>query len=83
MYMYDDVTMELIPPQLAPGEKLHVLLPQDECITNVNEQPHEVWLLDGQQPLWKKGKGHTIMISDWICETFGHLHLSEVQIRPS
>jgi hypothetical protein len=80
MYTYDDVTMEPIPPQLAPGEKLHILLPQDECIVNVNEQQHTVWLLNGQQPLHKKGKGCAIMISDWICETFGRLRLSEVQI---
>jgi hypothetical protein len=80
MYTYDDVTMEPIPPQLTPGEKLHILLPQDECIVNVNEQQCKVWLLNGQQPLHKKGKGCTIMISDWICETFGRLHLSEAQI---
>ena len=80
MYKYDDVTMEPIPPQLAPGEKLHILLPQDECIANVNEQPRKVWLKDGQQPLRKKGKGRAIMISDWICETFGRLCLSEEQI---
>jgi hypothetical protein len=80
MYKYDDVTMEPIPPQLAPGEKLHILLPQDECIANVNEQPRKVWLKDGQQPLRKKGKGRAIMISDWICETFGRLRLSEEQI---
>jgi hypothetical protein len=80
MYTYDDMTMEPIPPQLAPGEKLHILLPQDKCIANVNEQPRKVWLLDGQQLLRKKGKGHAIMISDWICETFGRLRLSEAQI---
>ena len=51
MYKYDDVTMEQIPPQLGPGEKLHVLLPQDECITHVNETPCIMWLKDGEQPL--------------------------------
>lgn len=80
MYTYDDVTMQPIPPKLGPGEKLHVLAPQDECIANVNEQPCKVWLLDGQQPLRQKGKGRAIMISDWICETFGRLCLSEDQI---
>jgi hypothetical protein len=80
MYMYDDVTMEPIPPQLAPSEKLHILLPQDKCIVNVNEQQCKVWLLDGQQPICKKGKGRAIMILDWICETFGHICLLEAQI---
>jgi len=37
MYTYDDMTMEQIPPQLGPGEKLHIVVPQDECIAHVNE----------------------------------------------
>ena len=43
--------MELIASVLALGEKLHVLLPQDECIMHVNESPHIMWLKDGEQPL--------------------------------
>jgi hypothetical protein len=39
-----------------------------------------VWLKDAEQPLQRKGNGRAIMISDWICETFGHLRLSEKQI---
>jgi hypothetical protein len=80
MYTYDDVTMEQIPPQLGPGEKLHIVVPQDECIAHVNEQPRTVWLLNGEQPLRKKGNGHAIMISDWIIEMTGRLQLSEEQI---
>jgi hypothetical protein len=80
MYTYNDETMEQIPPKLGPGEKIHILVPQDECITNVNEKPHIVWLLDDQQPIRTKGKGRAIMISDWIIETTGHLHLTEEQI---
>lgn len=52
--MYDDVTMEQIPPQLSPGETLHIVVPQDECIAHVNEHRCTVWLLNGQQPLRKK-----------------------------
>jgi hypothetical protein len=37
MYTYDDVTMEQIPPQLSPKEKLHIVVLQDECIAHVNE----------------------------------------------
>ena len=80
MCTYDHVTMEPISPLLGAGEKLHVLLPQDECITHVGEKPGIVWLKDGEQPLRKKGNGCAIMISDWICETFGRLRLSEEQI---
>jgi len=80
MYTYDDQTMEPIPPKLGPGEKLHILVPQDECITNVNEQPRIVWLLDNEQPIRSKGKGRAIMTSDWIIETTGRLRLTEEQI---
>jgi hypothetical protein len=41
MCKYDDVTMEPIPPILGPGEKEHVLLPQDECIVSTNDGPHK------------------------------------------
>jgi hypothetical protein len=37
-------------------------------------------LKDGDQPLQKKGNGRAIMTAGWICETFGHLHLSDEQI---
>jgi hypothetical protein len=80
MYMYDDVTMEQIPLQLGPGEKLHIVVPQDKCIAHVNEHQHTVWLLNRQQPMCKKGNDCTIMISNWIIKTphltTGHLHLS-------
>jgi hypothetical protein len=72
--------MELIAPKLGPGEKLHILVPQDEYIVHVNKQPCQVWLKNGEQPLRKKGNGCAIMITDWICKTFGRLHLSDKQI---
>jgi hypothetical protein len=80
MYTYNDITMEPILPTLGPGQKLHILLPQDKCITHVNETPHKVWLQNGKQPLRKKGNGRAIMISDWIIETCGRLHLLPEQI---
>jgi hypothetical protein len=80
MYTYDDVTMEQILLQLGPGKKVHIVVPQDECIAHVNQQQHNVWLLNKQQPLRKKENGHAIMIADWIIETTGHLCLSEDQI---
>jgi hypothetical protein len=60
MCKYDDVTLKPIPPNLAPGEKEHVLIPQDEYIVNVNDSTRCQWLKDGQQPLKKKGNGHAI-----------------------
>ena len=80
MCKYDDVTMEPIPPILGPGEKKHVLLPQDECIVSTNNGPCKQWLQGNQQPLKKKGNGRPIHISNWISERTGHLALSEEQI---
>ena len=57
MSRYDDSTLEPIPPTLLPGDKEHVLIPQDECIVNVNEGPWWQWLKNDQQPLKKKGNG--------------------------
>ena len=80
MCKYDDITLDPIPPILVSGEKEHVLVPQDECIVNVNEGPRRRWLKGDQQPLKKKGNGRAIHICGWICETTGHLKLSDEQI---
>ena len=72
--------MEPIPPILAPGKREHVLVPQDECIVNVNEGPRRRWLKGDQQPLKKKGNGRAIHICGWVCETTGHLRLSDEQV---
>ena len=80
MCKYDDKTMEPIPPVLAPGEKEHILLPQDESIVHTNDGSQRQWLKNGQQPLKKKENGCAIHISDWICERSGQLALSEEQI---
>ena len=37
MATYDDETLELTPPVLAPGEKEHVLVPKDKCINHTND----------------------------------------------
>jgi len=80
MCKYDNKTLEPIPPTLGPGEKEHVLLPQDECTVSTNDHPCQLWLKNNQQPLKKKGNGRGVHISDWICETTGWLALSEEQI---
>jgi hypothetical protein len=74
MCKYDDVTLDLIPLTLVAGEKEHVLVPQDECIVNVNKGPQHRWLKGDQQPLKKKGNRHAIHICGWICEITGHLN---------
>lgn len=57
MTQYDDETLQPIPPILAPGEKEHMLLPQDETSFHTNNKPQTAWLKDGQQPLKSKGNG--------------------------
>jgi hypothetical protein len=80
MCKYDDITMEPIPPTLGPGEKEHILLPQDECIVSTNDGPRKQWLQGNKQPLKKKGNGRAIHISDWISERTGRLALSDEQV---
>ena len=80
MCKYDDKTMEPILPTLAPGEKEHMLVPQDECIVSTNDSPRRQWLKADQQPLKKKANGRSIHISDWICERSGRLALNQEQI---
>ena len=80
MYQYDDKTLEPILPTLAPGEKEHVVLAQDETNISINEGPHRAWLRGDQQPLKKKENGRGIHVSDWICETTGCLALSPEQV---
>ena len=54
MCKYDDKTLKPIPPTLAPGEKEHVVMAQDETNVSTNEGPQHTWLKGDQQPLKKK-----------------------------
>ena len=81
MTKYNDKTLEPISPTLAPGEKELVLVPQYECIVHMNDSHRRAWLKGDQQPLKKKGNGQGIHICSWICETTGHLKLSEEQVN--
>ena len=81
MASYGDVSLECIPPALHPGEKEHILIVQDESVFHTNEYCRRAWLMHDQQPIRKKGGGHAIHVSDFICETIGQIKLSEEQIR--
>jgi hypothetical protein len=54
---YDDRTLNRILPTLAPGEKEHVLIMQDETIFHTNEYCWCMWLSGDQQPIRKKRHG--------------------------
>src|SRR5216683_442496 len=81
MASYTDDTLKHIPPKLLPGEKAHILIMQDETVFHTNEYCQHTWLMQDQQLIRKKGARHAVHVSDFICETIGHLKLSEEQIR--
>lgn len=81
MCKYDDKTLEPIPPTLAPGEKEHVVMAQDETNVSTNDGPRCAWLKGDQQPLKKKGNRRGIHVANWICETTGWLALSPEQVE--
>ena len=81
MASYTDDMLDRIPPTLQPGEKEHILIVQDETVFHTNKYCRCTWLTQDQQLIWKKGVRHAVYVSDFICETIGHLKLSEEQIR--
>ena len=66
MFTYDNDTLEPIALSLQARQKLHIVINHDEMSLAVNEQHHRLWLAEGQQPLRKKGNGHSIHVSDFI-----------------
>lgn len=75
------ISHEHIPPTLLPEDKEHIFIVQDETVFHTNEYRRHMWLKNGQQPIQKKGGGHTIHVSDFICESIGRIKLSEEQIN--
>src|SRR5712671_4675762 len=80
MATYDNETLDKIPPKLQPGEKEHILVVQDETVFHTNEYRRRSWLAQDQQPIWKKGGGRAIHVSDFISETIGRIKLTPEQI---
>jgi hypothetical protein len=77
---YDNLTLEYVPPTLQPGEREHVLIMQDETVFHSNEYQRRSWLAQDQQPIWKKGRGQAIHVSDFISEAIGWIRLTPEQI---
>jgi len=80
MASYDNESLERVLPILCPGEKEHILIVQDETMFHTNEYCRCTWLTNNQQPIWKKGGGRAIHVSDFICKTIGRIKLSDEQI---
>ena len=75
-----DPTEEIVKP-LPPGVRKLVLLAHDESTCTANDGPKASWVLEGEQPILKKGAGRGSHRSDVICSTFGWLENAGVQIE--
>ena len=74
----DDLEVQ-INPELGEGEKIHVVVTQDEKTFQSNDDQKSGWRPKNEQPLRKKGQGRTMHVSDFLTETIGRLKLSDEQ----
>jgi hypothetical protein len=74
----DDLEVQ-INPELGEGEKIHVIVTQDETTFQSNDDQKSGWRPTNEQPLRKKGQGRTMHVSDFLTETIGRLKLSDEQ----
>lgn len=67
---------EVIEPVLAdPSQQKLVLVTHDECTFYANDGKKDMWLLDGDNPLRKKGPGASIMVSEFQCPCHGTMRI--------
>ena len=71
-YKVGDVEVEIVKPCNFIERHL-VLVSHDEATTQANDGMKEGWVLEGEQPLKKKGAGRGLHQSDVICSTVGWL----------
>lgn len=79
-YKIREVETEII-KQLKPGERRLVLVAHDESTMQANDGEEEGWVLDGEQPLRKKGVGRGLHQSNVICSTYGWLKGASVTME--
>ena len=70
-----------IDKQLPDGVRKLVLLAHNESTNTANDGPKASWVLEGEQPILKKGAGRGSHRSDVICSTHGWLKDAGVQIE--
>ena len=73
--------VELVEKQLPPGVRKLVLVAHDESTNTANDGPKASWVLEGEQPILKKGAGCGSHRSDVICSTHGWLANAGVQLE--
>ena len=79
-YKIGEVETELT-KQLQPGEWRIVLVAHDESTMQANDGEKEGWVMNGEQPLKKKGAGRGLHQSDVICSTHGWLKGASVTME--
>ena len=70
-YQPDNLNEEVVKIPTNFVERRLVLVPQDEMTAQANDGVKKSWVLEGEQPLKKKGAGRGIHQSDVICATHG------------
>lgn len=71
-YVVGDVEKEKMKPMNLVERQL-VLCAHDETTAQANDSKMKSWVLDGEQPLKKKGQGRGMHQSEIICSTVGWL----------
>ncbi|TFY50693.1 hypothetical protein EVG20_g11382 [Dentipellis fragilis] len=71
-YVVGDVTCE-VTDSINFAQTRLVLVAHDESTAQANDGQKWSWILDGEQPIKKKGQGRGIHQSDFICSTHGWL----------
>jgi hypothetical protein len=74
-------TTEEVVKTLPPNVQRLVLLAHDESTCTANDGPKASWVMEGEQPILKKGAGRGSHCSDVICSTYGWLKNAGVQIE--
>jgi len=73
-YKVGKVSTELsCDPTIPAGTPCYVLIAHDEMTAQAHDGLKFSWILDGEQPLKKKGAGRGLHQSDFICSTVSWL----------
>ncbi|CAG8718290.1 12281_t:CDS:2, partial [Cetraspora pellucida] len=69
-----------INPEISKEQRIHIFVTYNECTFYANDVCPSVWAPLGMLPLYKKGMGKALMISEFLTETRGHLTITFTEI---
>ena len=64
-------------PDLAEGDLEVEMIHHDESAFHANDYKRNYWLKPGELVLWKKERGQLMMVLDFVCQSTGHLILTD------